>query len=225
MEAEKIRRLGRIEIADAEEQALSSFSRRWLKERQRQVEVLGETVKLLEPGADPDAIDEDWLLLHLDKIRLVSDKEMQFLWAKILAREANKPGSFSKRCLDFLSTLEKSEADLFTQLCQFVVHDSTEPVAAVLNFEHPIHEGLNFETLSDLNTIGLVRFSVPIHSDFGSWYDTPTVQIRYFDEQRTFRIPPSNARRIVSKVPSSPKGADYFIQYGAVALTALVLLC
>jgi hypothetical protein len=112
VEAEKIRTLGRIEISDAEEQALLSFARQRRKEFERTASILRQTALMIEDGADPDAIDEDWLLLHLDKIRLVSDKEMQSLWAKILAQEANKPGSFNKRCLTFLSTLEKDEAGL-----------------------------------------------------------------------------------------------------------------
>jgi hypothetical protein len=42
--------------------------------------------------------------------------------AKILAGEANVPGSFSKRTINLQSSVEKIEAQRFTYLCGFRCH-------------------------------------------------------------------------------------------------------
>jgi hypothetical protein len=47
------------------------------------------------------------------------------LWSRVLAGEANKPGSYSKRTVNFLSDLDKIDAELFSQLCGFVWMFST----------------------------------------------------------------------------------------------------
>jgi hypothetical protein len=213
VDTEKTRVLGRIENADAEQQALSSYSRKWRKELERTASVLGQTVSMLEDGADPDAIDEDWLLLHLDKIRLVSDKEMQLLWAKILAQEANKPGSFSKRCLTFLSALEKDEARLFTTLCGFILEVQDEPILTVLDWDDTIYvdAGITINSLAHLSAIGLVQFSPATwNSGFSRKYSVRLVTVRYFGEQKYFGAGGS----------PGPTG-EYSIEFGGVELTEL----
>jgi hypothetical protein len=57
------------------------------------------------------------LTYFFERSRLVSDSEMQSLWGKLLAGEANSPGSFARRTVDSVSSLEKTDAQLFTNLC------------------------------------------------------------------------------------------------------------
>ena len=49
---------------------------------------------------------------------------MQILWARVLAGEANAPGTYSKRTVNLLSDFDKSDAELFTKLCGFGWHDT-----------------------------------------------------------------------------------------------------
>ena len=83
------------------------------------------------------------------------------MWASILASEANKPGTVSKRTVDLAATLDKSDAQLFTNLCTFAwvmgrvtlfVPDSSHEV-----FED---KGINFGSLTHLNDIGLVTHNM-----------------------------------------------------------------
>ena len=61
----------------------------------------------------------DWMANFFDKCRIISDEEMQGLWAKVLSGEANAPGSYSKRTVNFLASMDKEDAALFTALCGF----------------------------------------------------------------------------------------------------------
>jgi hypothetical protein len=84
---------------------------------------------------------------------------MQMLWAKILAGEANSPGTFSKRTVNFLSSLDKTDAQLFTKLCGFVWNIEKE-IPLIFNREDSIYKdnNINFDTLNHLDDIGLITF-------------------------------------------------------------------
>ena len=105
-------------------------------------------------------MENDWLVNFFDKSRIVSDNEMQDLWSRVLAGEANTPGTYSKRTVNFLSDLDKVDAELFTKLCGFgwTIGDV---VPLVFDVQAEIYNkyGINFNTLSHLESIGLVQFN------------------------------------------------------------------
>lgn len=65
----------------------------------------------------PEEINEDWLNYFLDRARLVSDEDIQKLWACILTQECFKEGAFRKVMLDRLALLDRKSAALFQILC------------------------------------------------------------------------------------------------------------
>lgn len=118
VEADRIEKLGNAET-EIRERALQ----RLLAEEVRNQENIENIVRLALPevkeDAKPEEISDDWLALFFEKSKRFSDEEMQNLWAKILAGEANKAGSFSKRTIEIVSNLEKRDAELFTKLGGF----------------------------------------------------------------------------------------------------------
>ena len=68
-----------------------------------------------------EEINDDWFAYWHEKSKLVSNEHIQQVWAKILNSEVNSQGSISKRALEFLSKVEKSELEAFSKLCQFEV--------------------------------------------------------------------------------------------------------
>jgi hypothetical protein len=70
-------------------------------------------------NAKPENVEADWITNFFDKCRLISDEDMQLLWAKILAGEANSPGRFSKRTVNSVASLSKTDATLFSTFCSF----------------------------------------------------------------------------------------------------------
>ena len=84
---------------------------------------------------------------------------MQELWSRVLAGEANAPGTYSKRTVNFLSDLDKAEADLFTKLCGFVwMIGELRPLVFDASAKIYNRHGINFSSLSHLDSIGLVKF-------------------------------------------------------------------
>ena len=148
-----------IEITDLHKRA----AHRWIDEeaqRQQNMEnITDKALPQLNENAKPDSVDNDWIVNFFDKCRIVSDNEMQDLWSCVLAGEANAPGTYSKRTVNFLSDLDKTEAALFTKLCGFGWYMG-EIVPLVFDFQAEIYNryGINFHALSHLESIGLVQF-------------------------------------------------------------------
>ena len=149
-----------IEITDLQRRAAN----RWMaEEAQRQKnmeEITDKALPQLNENAQPDSIDDDWVANFFDKCRIVSDDEMQGLWSRVLAGEANAPGSYSKRTVNFLSDLDKADAESFTRLCGFG-WQIADVVPLVFDFQADVYSrhGINFGALSHLESIGLVQFA------------------------------------------------------------------
>jgi hypothetical protein len=61
--------------------------------------------------------------------------------------------------VDFLSTLDKEEAHVFTKLCGFLWHiGAIAPLVYDLKHDIYKHQQIDFPTLSHLDSIGLIRF-------------------------------------------------------------------
>ena len=66
-------------------------------------------------------ISTDWLAMFWKNAENVSHKEMQVLWAKVLARKAKLPREISPRTVQLLSTLTYEEATMIQGIAPFVV--------------------------------------------------------------------------------------------------------
>lgn len=90
--------------------------------RQENIERIASQAALeLPKEVSAEPVDKDWTLQYFDHAQDVCDKDMQTLWARILAGEVATPGTYSKRALQFLKTLDKDEAEAFTTICSLAV--------------------------------------------------------------------------------------------------------
>jgi hypothetical protein len=64
------------------------------------------------------AVDPDWVTRLFGHARHVTREDMLKVWGRVLALEANAPGSFSYRALDTLSRVMPDEAEIFRRACQ-----------------------------------------------------------------------------------------------------------
>ncbi|WP_292482224.1 DUF2806 domain-containing protein [Mesorhizobium sp.] len=130
-EAAKIKAIAQLEITDLEQRALARMVREEGIKQENIEAITAGAIPHLSADAKPEAIPSDWLAHFFEKSRIVSDGEMQMLWSKILAGEANTPNSFRKKTVELVSTIEKSDASLFTKLCSFVWMFVIRPETAI----------------------------------------------------------------------------------------------
>jgi hypothetical protein len=159
-EAAIIKAQTEIEITDLHRRAMHRFIEEEAQRQQNIESIMSKALPQLSEKSNPDAVEDDWVTNFFDKARIVSDQEMQTLWGRVLAGEANAPGTYSKRTVNVLGYRDKKDAELFQALCSFgwLVGTFTPLVfdaRATIYNDH----GLNFNTLTHLDSIGLVQFN------------------------------------------------------------------
>jgi len=158
-EAEKIKALAQIDITELQQRALIRLVHEEGRRQENIESITAQAIPDLRPEAKPEELDNDWLAHFFERCRLVSDKEMQSLWARLLAGQANAPNSISRRTIELVSTLDKADAHLFTALCGFSFNlGIMTPAVYEPSDEIYTRAGINFSALTHLDSIGLISF-------------------------------------------------------------------
>jgi len=193
----KIEAISQIEVTELHIRAYQRFLNEEAKKQDNIEKITSLALPLLDGKAKPEDMDSDWITNFFDKSRLISDAQMQDLWSRILAGEANNPGSYSKRTVNFMASLDKEDAALFTKLCNFncIINDLHplvfDPSAEIYN-----KNGVNFGVLTHLETIGLISFdnlqgyifqSLP-QKILISYQDTPLILEFIKPEENTIEV-------------------------------------
>lgn len=152
--------MSQLEITALQDRAISRFFIEEAKKQYNIETITSKALPLLEEGASPQQIEDDWIAHFFEGCRLISDEEMQILWSKVLAGEANSPGRYSKRTVNLISSVDKAVAELFRQLCSFAWRiPDAEVVPLVFDHNDQIYaELLQFDALRHLEEIGLISF-------------------------------------------------------------------
>lgn len=116
---------GEMEISTTSEKAideemLSNIVRAEIDRQLNTHSIIEKAIEELKnyPEDIQTSLEEDWINYWLECSKYCYDEEVQLIWAKILASEFTSKGHYSKRTLDFMKTLSKEEALLFTKFCK-----------------------------------------------------------------------------------------------------------
>lgn len=129
--------------------------------RQNNIEAITQmALPLLSKNAAPDKVEDDWIVNFFEKARSVSNEEMQALWAKVLSAQADQPGSFSRRTVNLVSDLDRSDAELFSKLCEYCWSIGSDIVPLIFDFNAQIYaeNGINYSAIIHLESLGLIKF-------------------------------------------------------------------
>ena len=174
-------------------------ARRWIEEEARHQknmeDIAAGAIPGLEDNSNADSMDDDWITNFFHKCRVVSDSDMKALFSRILSGEANSPGTYSKRTVNFLSDLDKTDAELFAKLCGFVWMIGNV-VPLIFDFQSKIYNdiGINFGLLSHLESIGLVHVS----SLTGFTYNDPPKKfaVHYYSKSLKLEMPSDTGNKL-----------------------------
>jgi hypothetical protein len=148
-----------IEVTDLHRRAMYRFFDEQAKRQANMEAIAAKALPGVKADARPEQVEDDWIANFFDKCRITSDEQMQHLWAKVLAGEANVPGTFSKRTVNFVGSLDKEDAVLFSRLCGFA-WSIGQTVPLVFDHNHALYAGggITFGALNHLDDIGLITF-------------------------------------------------------------------
>ena len=178
-----------LELSALEDRALERSIKQEARKQQNYENIIEKTLPLITDEAKPEGIDDDWLAYFFESCSTVSDEKMQSLWARLLAGEVEKTGSFSKRTVDFISKMSFEEAALFNDLCQFGVFVDGNLLLFVRPYkDNKLFEtSINYSALMSLEAIGLV--SLCIGANY-VWTDISNpMEVRYQEEKFEYRNP------------------------------------
>ena len=184
-EASRTKAQSEIEITDLQRRAEQRRIEEDTRHQKNMEDITNKAIPHLDENASPENMDDDWITNLFDKCRIVSDEEMQSLWARVLATEANTPGTLSKRTVNLLSDFDKSDAELFTKFCGFCwVIGSIVPLVFDVQAEIYNKHGINFDTLNHLENIGLIELQGPVGFQIGFSKD-----IYYYNKRLNLDMP------------------------------------
>lgn len=212
VEAEKIYAVGQVEIEEIQRRALARFVAEETKRQHNMESIITKALPSVNQSAKPENVEDDWIANFFDKCRLISDEQMQALWARILAEEANSPGKFSKRAVASLASMDKADANKFTKVCDFLCEVESEIAPVIFDYRYPIYaqHGLDYSLLSHLDTVGLIRFETA-HRHYFSMDQLPQrTVVRYFGQDIVLDF---------SNSPADPLPSKYQLGIGLVLFT------
>ena len=158
---DRIRTTAEIERAELLQRAAFRFLAEEMKRQENIESIIRTALPDVSERAKPEQIHDDWIANFFDECRLISDAQMQTLWARILAGEANSPGKFSKRTVGLLASMDKSDASTFSMLCRFAC--TIPPLTPIIyGYTQEIYSqnGIDFAFLTHLESIGVIRLNL-----------------------------------------------------------------
>lgn len=159
-DADIIKAKSQVKVIELERRALTRFIYEEAKKQENIESITEKAIPELVDTSNPQDMDNDWIMNFFDKCRIVSDTDMQLLWSKVLAGEANNPGSYSKRTVNLLGSFSQSDALLFTSLCRFSFNiGRLNPLIFDENALIYSEKNINFGNLTHLDDIGLITFN------------------------------------------------------------------
>lgn len=128
-------------------------------------DIIDGSVPLVHKPENVKGIDPDWVDDFQDKAGKCSNSDLQIIWSQILAGEIDEPGRFSKRFLSIVSTLEKSEAEIFKKVCSYSVITGHKEVYSFMSVDNSSgtfynHKAIALSDLSCLFELGLMDTTV-----------------------------------------------------------------
>lgn len=168
--ADKIKALGELDNQEAVElrkteiaksRAQRAADRNEFTENRRQAnleDIFQQVPEHLPEAVSDEKVDEDWMFQYIGNAQDISNKQMQQLWAKILAGEVAQPNSYSLRTLEALKTLSPKEAQTLAKVSQAAIyHLETSFILDATKHRNILKDefDINFSDILVLREIGL----------------------------------------------------------------------
>lgn len=160
-DASKTKALIDLEIEDIQNRALNRLVNEEIKKQENIEDITEKAFSSLNVNARPENIEDDWISNFFDKCKLISDNDMQTIWSQILSGEANQPGTFSKRTIEFMSTMDKNDALLFADFSKYCwFFGAPQPLIIDYQDNDLLKKyNINYSTLQHLSELGLISFN------------------------------------------------------------------
>lgn len=182
-----------------------------LRKQENIESVAGKALTLLDgkPEVEGSPLDIDWIVRFFNAVESVGNEELQNIWARILAGEIQKTGSFSLRTLDTLRNISQKEAGVFQRTLSHALN--TDNLSIVID-DKDICDKVPYGDIMVLGECGLVNatptlsINLTIPFAFNSpilWSDNNVITVKAKSTNGKFHLsiyPLTNVGREIAQV-------------------------
>lgn len=100
--------------------------------------------------------DMDWMARWRESAQDVTAEQVQLMWARVLAEEVKRPGSFSLRTLDFIRLVSAQEVALIERISPLVIGNTFvfRDDALLMKYGFVLHDLLTLESIGVISGVG-----------------------------------------------------------------------
>ena len=132
--------------------------RREINLRKIAIQAFDEAQSQADDEVADEPVDPGWFYQWQEKAQNIQDEDLQKLWAKTLAGEVKKPGSFSLFTIDFLHKLSKKDAETISKIARYRLEEPNDHYIFYTTQDFFDKNGLDLITILELESLGLVNF-------------------------------------------------------------------
>lgn len=144
-----------------------NFARAYYKLSEKKIEncekILMDAIEHIEPTANVDRMDENWILDFFSKAENISNEGFQRIWSETLTQEIKNPHTVSKRLLHSLYQMGQEECDSFLNFTSFCFYDADKadkyhPIIMMKDYEATYkRSGVSLDVLYMLKELSLIE--------------------------------------------------------------------
>ncbi len=179
--------------------------------RQANIERIVElAAKSLPENVSEEPIDPDWVSRFFDECKDVSNKDLQALWARILAGEVEAPGSCSRKTLSILKNINHADANMFKKICSLIWKSQNHyffPVGPWFGGISPQLRkyDMDYDIYLHLDHIGLIHCDIDVYLEVED-----SEELSYFGKRHISYNYPTNSLSKINALPLTISGCELF---------------
>jgi len=176
-----------IDAGEIQNRALTRLVTEEIQKQENIEDITEKSFKYINEDAKPEEVEKDWLVNFFDKCKLVSDEDIQEIWAKVLSGETNRVGRFPKRLINFISGLEKKDILKIEKILKYcwIINDELKYLIYYENSKNKEYE-IDFKLRFLLLELGIIEVA-PTLSNFSIKKDN-ILKFKYFSKEFIIEI-------------------------------------
>ena len=159
---------------------ISNF-RKIKREHKNKTQIVDKAISLLEKGDNPEKLDNDWVLRFFEFCKAVSNEDLQYVWAKILANECKENSNNSFKLLNTISEISNNEINLIRKIlkeCNYGIRNFEAIGIIFIKNEYLEDIDIKYDEIIKLEDFGIMKREITTSQDEIS-FDLENETIRF----------------------------------------------
>lgn len=130
------------------------------REHKNKTQIVDKAISLLEKGDNPEQLDNDWVLRFFEFCKNVSNEDLQYVWAKVLANECKENFNNSFKLLNTISEISSNEINLIKKIlkdCNYGIRNFEAIGIVCIRNEYLEDINIKYDEIIKLEDFGIMK--------------------------------------------------------------------